>query len=274
MAPSWREPQHACRTPITLIETTDEQPLSQIPRLGFQVIHYHRSSLDPDSPLIVHSIGIYHTFALAQAVALSELQRTLNDCLRIGYHGRYCDLIDCSYRGLITVCKESTLDGYMFMREIPVSEFRLEKLNMSHDASQVGTRLAKETKTNTQVIDTAWPLVRLPATPEQHKEPTTPKRIARRGEHVVMHEPAPSSPQLPPLGVQFDKERQPEWPQTRVPWFDRRDDAPFRRPGQTPYAQVMAFSTAAPTSSTCSVRLGSGHRSEYTTAASREPSNI
>jgi hypothetical protein len=112
------------------MDTNAGQPLLQAPGLGFQVLHYHRSSLDPDSSIIVHHIGNYHTFVLAQAAALFELRRTLNDYLRIGYYGRYYEKIDSKLWGLITAYKESTVHGYMLMREIPMNEFRLETLNV------------------------------------------------------------------------------------------------------------------------------------------------
>lgn len=121
---------YTCRTLIAPMDTNAGQPLLQAPGLGFQVLHYHRSSLDPDSSIIVHHIGNYHTFVLAQAAALFELRRTLNDYLRIGYYGRYYEKIDSKLWGLITAYKESTVHGYMLMREIPMNEFRLETLNV------------------------------------------------------------------------------------------------------------------------------------------------
>jgi hypothetical protein len=241
------------------MDTTYGQPLLQAPGLGFQVLHYHRSSFDPDSSIIVHHIGIYPTFALAQTAALFALHRIVNDYLRIGYHGRYYEQIDLNLWGLVTAYKESTLDGYVIMREIPMNEFRLETLDVWDNAWESDTRLAGEELqfgnprggifANMQGTGRAFPAVRLPADPEQPKEPATPKHIARRGEHVVMPEPAPSSPQFPPLGPQYDEECQPEWSRTRMPLFDQRDDGPFRRPSETPYAQVMVLSPAAPTSS-------------------------
>jgi hypothetical protein len=237
--------------------------------------------LDPDSSIIVHHIGIYHTLVLAQAAALFVLRRTLNDYLRIGYYGRYYEEIDSKLRGLITAYKESTVHGYMLMREIPMSEFRLETLNVWGSEREAETRLAGEELrfenprggiiTNTQGTSTALPVVRLPVKPQQHKQPATPKRIAKRGEHVVMPEPARSSPQLPPPGAKYDEECQPEWSRTRLPLFDRRDNGPFRRRGQTPYAQVMAFSSAATAtliSSAEFVSLNSEHSMEDALATS------
>ncbi|KAG9185923.1 hypothetical protein G6011_07254 [Alternaria panax] len=149
---------------------------------------------------------------------------------------------------------------------------------MSLEAWEEETRLAEEELrfgkpsrhiiSNMQAIGTAMPVVRLPVTPEQHKKLGPPTCIAKRGEHIAMHEPALLSLQFPPLGVQYDEERQPEWSQTRMPWFDRRDDAPFRGPGQTPYAQVMVFSPGAPTLATHSVHLNSEHSMEGAIAAS------
>ena len=50
----------------------------------------------------------------------------------------------------------------------------------------------------------------------------------------------PDPPPAPaPFGVQHDEERSPEWARTRVPLFDRRDDAPVRRPGDPPYSFIM-----------------------------------
>jgi hypothetical protein len=250
------------------MNTADDQPPLPAPGLGFEAVRYEKRSLSSDSFIIVHRIGIYHTFAIAQAAAQNDLQRTLVDYLRRGYYGRYFNDIDLEQRGLITVYHESSVDGYMLNREIPVSEFRLATINVWDNAWEAETRLLGEELSfgnprggiisNMQGTGTAMPIVRLPVKSALHKEPSAPERIAKRGEHVVMPEPAPPSPQFPPPGVQYDEEHQPEWSRTRIPYFDRRDDAPFRRPGDTPYAQVMTFSPPAPTSFTHSGSPNSG----------------
>jgi hypothetical protein len=239
------------------MNTADDQPPLPALGLGFEAVRYEKRSISSDSLIIVHRIGIYHTFAIAQAAAQNDLQRTLVDYLRRGYYGRYFNDIDLKQRGLITAYHESLVDGYMLNREITVSEFRLATINVWDNTWEVETRLLGEELSfgnprggiisNMQETGMTMPTVRLPVKPELYKEPSTPEHIVKRGEYVVMPEPAPTSPQFPPLGVQYDEERQPEWSRTRIPYFDRRDDGPFRRPGDTPYAQVMTFSPPAPT---------------------------
>jgi len=100
---------------------------------------------------------------------------------------------------------------------------------------------------NMQGATKEMPILGLPGPPDQHKEPVTPSNVAGQEEHVTSPEPTPPSSQVPPMGPQYDQEIQPDWARTRIPLFDLRDDGPFRRPGDKPYAHTMVLLSPPPT---------------------------
>ncbi|KAH6870774.1 hypothetical protein BKA58DRAFT_183884 [Alternaria rosae] len=230
------------------------QPPRQVSTYAYEVVRFDRTSHSLNSCITIHHIGSYDTFARAQAKAHEYLQLALSDYYRNGQPVGYFNEINLERSGSIVVYQERPSNGYMETRELVVSEFRMLLVNTLDKAWQAESRLFGEkfTLVNPRVsyISNGQSSTALPPAsrkPDQNKEPVTPSDVARQEEHVTLPEPTPPPSQFPPMGPQYDQEKQPDWTQTRIPLFDRRDDGPFRRPCDRPYAHTMVLLSPPPT---------------------------
>jgi hypothetical protein len=243
---------------------SDSQPrLLPIPDKGFEVLHYQVLPYADGTPTVVQNLGVYPNFAQAQAVARHELERTLIDYHQQGYHGRYSDEIDLNLRGLITKYNGALVDGYLLLREIPLSEFVIKIVEVWDNTWEAEARLAEEelllgTKLRkvsnmSGTIGARRPepivVVRLPVSVDRNP-PSTDQRTAvfpyvlKRAEPMHVSE---STERPPTPRPHFTEEAEVEWAASRPSWIDvrRKDDTPFRD-WEPPYTQRMPFSPPAP----------------------------
>jgi hypothetical protein len=236
------------------------------PGEGFHVLHYQCLLPTDSSSIIPHDLYIYPNFAQAQLAAQDELDRTLTDYLQQGYTGRYYYEINLELQGLITLYIGTEVDGYQLWREIPLSEFRIEAVDVWDYTWEAEARLAQEeflfgikiSRVNNMSgvitgVRRTEPIVvvRVPA-PEDRNPPSAEERlvvfqkvlkhpkpvwVAESEETVRPHTPRPH----------FAEEMEVEWAATRPSWGDvrKKDDTPFRD-WEAPYAQRMPFSPPAP----------------------------
>ncbi|EOA90696.1 hypothetical protein ACJQWK_11436 [Exserohilum turcicum] len=225
-----------------------QQPL-HIPGIGFQVFHYRHDIFTPGIPPMAHHIGVFTSLAHAQEAARFEFERVLAEYLTHGYYGRCFNEIDLNLRGLITAYVDIVEHGRVLRREVYLNEFHITTVDVwdptwDAEVRRVGENMLFNGLRSGHVIyekaDGAAASTAMSHEPVGPVAPTfelpEPHRILEREAKSV------------PFGVQHEEERSPEWARTRIPIFTRRDDAPFRRPGDAPYADRMPFSPPPPKS--------------------------
>lgn len=189
---------------------------------GFRVLYHYVNPSQQTFQVHTTSIGIYPAFKAAQVAALGLLHCVLEQYEQAGFCGKVFKDIDLVQKGLIT---RMGLDG----SEMPLNEFEIQCVSMFHgfcgpdmggqdEATTLGVGGYKSGSVNAVV-----------------KLPPRPETLTR-----------PSTAQLPDkvMGVCCDTQRKgdPHWAQSRIPYFSKRDEGPFRGPADPPYLRHIGFS--------------------------------
>ncbi|KAJ4297803.1 hypothetical protein N0V90_005699 [Kalmusia sp. IMI 367209] len=189
---------------------TPQDDILCVPELGFCVFHHFALPLSPAprSPIQIHtiSLGVFTSFFSAQAAALDALNVNVMQLSSMGIAGNFCKDIDLVHRGLITHYDS-------FGQELPLSEYEIRPVRLCHTSGPPmgGAYDALFDAANQKAI-----IVSLPP------EPINPAELLRR------------------CNV-YEQEKEPHWTQSRIPYFRKRDEGPFRRVGDAPYASTFSL---------------------------------
>ncbi|KAF2689285.1 hypothetical protein K458DRAFT_252681, partial [Lentithecium fluviatile CBS 122367] len=190
------------------------------PELGFCVLH-HRAELF-SSNFVIHTIviGTYPSFTAAQIAALDALYSTLIEYERAGLQGNVFKAINLVLRGLITKFGEHGL-------EQPLSEFEIKCVDVWGNTwgPQMGCEEEGALMKTVDRDGMAQIRVKVPS--------AKPIPMSQDGEQR-------------PNKLAFREEADPHWSQSRIPYFRRRDDAPFRRSDNLPYSASFGFVGRSP----------------------------
>lgn len=174
-------------------------------------------------------LGLFSSTELVQRAITEEAHRIFVDYLNHGSYGRSFSEIQVSLvgaikasvdvhdsQGRVTGQRQVLFELHIKTIDDPAGSLRV------HGTPSQATRLPDGYYANTNGTFIQQPATHMRTV--KHRQPiATPL----------------STPQPAPLGVWHDEERSPEWARSRVPMFDRRDDAPFRGPSDPPYSFIM-----------------------------------
>lgn len=186
------------------------------------------SLLHPEPPFLVYhhwadlNTGILYTDRIGSYVSLALAQKAAQICLgyyvdlyaQAGFFGCAYRQIDLLYRGLITFYRDGD--------ELPVSEFEIRKVK----AWDAMTKPVGD-EDEAALVDRA----------KQHK-PAPVVKIPPQDRTIVESADRPSAAAteggrcIDRIGPEAD----PHWAQTRIPYFRRRDEGPFRGIDDPPYS--------------------------------------
>lgn len=215
---------------MPLLPIFDSPPSLCLPDLGFRVLH-HENFTAPhhtSAPINIYTtiVGTYSSLAAAQTAALHALEASLRAYEKSGYSGNVYKEIDLQMQGLIT-----EMDGKG--QERPMSEFRIEAVESWSPGIVPPDGGEEEVSLFTDSEREATP------TTNTKKDKAKQKVVVKLPPHTD-RAPLPQYP-FPRAPPDFELEKDDHWTQTRVPYFRKRPDEPFRSADDPPYRENMGY---------------------------------